>query len=178
MADGTLWAASELVNDSSADTPPIKAFKAYHAQRRTAKRRGIAWEFTLPEWWAWWQRDGNWQRRGREVGQVVMARFGDVGPYSAANVYCATHKQNIDDVPFAVRSAAAVAMWVHMPRTLRANHPLCQSGEAHPRSRPVLTPVGRFGTVREASEHYGIHHGSGTRKARERHAGCIYEDET
>lgn len=42
-----------------------------------------------------------------------------------------------------------------------ANHPMYmkgKTGDAHPRSRAVITPLGRFGSVREAGRAHGIAH--------------------
>lgn len=180
MADGTLRVATEHVNDSSADDPPRKAFVAYHAQRRAAKRRGIAWEFTLEEWWAWWQRDGNWKCRGREKDQIVMARFGDAGAYRPNNVFAATPRQNLSDralVDLLKRAEAAKRHWSARTPEQNASLPIFQKGEAHPRARPVLTPAGRFGNAREAAEYYGIDPSNASKRALRRRCGWIYEDE-
>ena len=55
--------------------PPAEV-DAYQAQRLEAARRGIPFLFTLPEWWACWQRDGRWERRGTGRAALVMARHG------------------------------------------------------------------------------------------------------
>lgn len=71
----------------------------FYYQRAAAKNRGIAWEFTFPEWWGVWERSGKWTRRGRRAsaGDYVMARFGDTGPYNAQNVEIAPALQNAKD---------------------------------------------------------------------------------
>ena len=74
---------------------PEKGLRAYCAHRAGARRRGIEFLFTLPEWWAWWQLDGRWSRRGLGAQSLVMARRGDLGPYCASNVYPATHAENL-----------------------------------------------------------------------------------
>lgn len=75
---------------------PQKARTAFSLQRGGAKQRGISFEFTLEEWWTWWQTDNRWERRGsRGPEQLVMARRGDVGPYSPNNVRCITAAENI-----------------------------------------------------------------------------------
>lgn len=71
--------------------------EAFVVQRRGAHVRGIAWEFTLPSWWRVWQASGKWSERGCGRGQYVMARHGDIGPYSPNNVYIATVEQNALD---------------------------------------------------------------------------------
>lgn len=87
---------------------PIGAFVN---QRNNARQRGIAWEFTLAQWWKMWLDSGKWEERGRGRG-YCMCRFGDEGPYSADNCYIATGVENIHDyydlrdVVGPVRSAA------------------------------------------------------------------------
>ena len=71
-------------------------FRAYIAQRRNARVRGIAWEFTFATWWDVWVTSGKWELRGRWTG-YEMARYGDVGPYSPSNIYICDHGQNIRD---------------------------------------------------------------------------------
>jgi len=81
----------------------------YVQQRNSAKRRGIAWEFTFATWWGVWQESGKWAQRGRGDA-YVMARWGDGdAPYSVDTVYICTHSQNSKDSyivsPHAVRFA-------------------------------------------------------------------------
>lgn len=180
MTDDTLLGTSQYVNITPVVAPPPRAIKAYHEQRGSAKRRRIAWEFTFAEWWAWWQRDGNWERRGKRRGQLVMARFGDAGPYSPTNVFAATPFENWNDREPANYQGTGELIkqkWAARTPEQNAHLPVFQVGERHPRARPVLTPAGRFGTAREAAEHYGIHHGSASKKAAQRHGGWMYEDE-
>jgi hypothetical protein len=66
---------------------PPEAVRAFQAQRTTARRRGIPFLLTFTEWWAWWQIDERWERRGNGLGKLMMARFNDQGPYSPGNVY-------------------------------------------------------------------------------------------
>ena len=55
----------------------------YQKQRERAKARGIEWQFTYEAWVAWWGED--FFTRGRRRDDLVMARIGDVGPYSPTN---------------------------------------------------------------------------------------------
>ena len=66
----------------------------FEHQRQQAKQRGIAWDLTFDEWWAIWQDSGKWELRGPRVGQYVMARRGDAGPYSRSNVFICTSTEN------------------------------------------------------------------------------------
>lgn len=72
-------------------------FRAYIGQRFSARRRGIVWEFTFMVWWQCWQESGVWNRRGIGFNRYCMARHGDSGAYSPANVYICTNQQNISD---------------------------------------------------------------------------------
>ncbi len=71
-----------------------KVIEKYFQQRRGAETRGIAWEFSLRDWWAAWQESGKWSLRGSGRRRYCMGRFGDRGPYSTTNVYICTNRQN------------------------------------------------------------------------------------
>lgn len=60
--------------------------KAYTSQKNQAARRGIGWLFDFEGWCAVWDESGRWDQRGKRIGQYVMARNGDTGPYHASNV--------------------------------------------------------------------------------------------
>lgn len=64
----------------------------FRTQKSQAKRRGIEWNFTFEQWIEWWGED--FDRRGRGPNDLVMARFGDTGPYSPENVRKATVAEN------------------------------------------------------------------------------------
>jgi hypothetical protein len=59
-------------------------------------------------------------------------------------------------------------------------HPMYMKGkvgDAHPRSRAVITPLGRFGSVREAGKAHGIAHPVISRYCKsESHSDYFYED--
>lgn len=71
--------------------------RKYWGQRCGASSRGLEWEFTLATWWEIWQQSGKWELRGRKSGSYVMARHGDVGPYSPSNVEIITFDANARD---------------------------------------------------------------------------------
>lgn len=77
-----------------------EATAKYHAQKSSAKQRGIEWLFTFEVWIKWWEEQlgPNWlELRGCKADQYQMARFNDEGPYTPENVYCATPKhQGVD----------------------------------------------------------------------------------
>ena len=68
---------------------------AYRQQRNNAISREIPWEFTLISWLLKW--DGRLHKRGRCNGNLVMARFGDVGPYSPENTKIVTCNENCSE---------------------------------------------------------------------------------
>lgn len=73
---------------------PVAVRRAYSTQRTSALERGVWWEFDLESWWAIWSASGKWEQRGRGRGKYVMARAGDVGPYSPSNVRICTVQEN------------------------------------------------------------------------------------
>lgn len=131
------------------DETERQARKAFSAQKRTAKQRGIPFLFTFEGWWAWWQTDSRWANRGMGWDKFVMARKGDTGPYSAENVYCATHAQNRADIPPGVMSENVRKGWQTKPKAVA-------KGAQHCKSKPVRTPDGTFVNATEAAAHYGL----------------------
>jgi Zn-finger nucleic acid-binding protein len=67
----------------------------YFQQKRNARGRGIEFSISFDDWWRIWQDSGHWDDRGRLSKQYVMARKGDVGPYSKDNVKIVTHADNV-----------------------------------------------------------------------------------
>jgi hypothetical protein len=135
---------------------PWEGYQALQAQVHSARRRQIPFLFTAEEWWAWWQIDDRWSRRGLKGNGLVMARKGDVGPYASWNVYPCTSSENVGAIDPVKRSLAIRAGWAKV----RAAGGDCwlagKRGDDHPRSRAVITPAGRFGSLALAAEHYGI----------------------
>ena len=66
---------------------------AFLMQRQHAKERGIEFLFEFDEWVEWWGDD--YDKRGCESDQLVMARKGDEGPYHPDNVFKQTSAENI-----------------------------------------------------------------------------------
>lgn len=150
---------------------PRKAYQAFHNQWEGASSRGIKWLFTLTEWWTWWQTYDEthgcvrWERRGRKGTNILMmCRFDDIGPYSPANVYCGTSQDNMRDrVKHFDQSAAAKAWYAANPH----QRPLLgRRGDRHPKSHPVMTEMGRFGSIALASEAAGITRAGGLNRVR------------
>lgn len=140
--------------------------QAFRAHLNNAKRRGIPFLFDFETWWAWWQVDDRWAQRGRTAEALVMARVGDLGPYSPENVYVATQARNHADIPVSVRSSASAKGHVTRP-----HRHLNVRGAGHPKSKAVATPAGVFGSAALAAEHHGIARQTAARWAREQQHG-------
>lgn len=85
---------------SDFDTPEQMRFarRRFIEQRMRARQRRIEWVISFVEWWGIWQKSGLWNVRGREHSEsAVMARRGDVGPYSNGNVYIITLSANFTE---------------------------------------------------------------------------------
>ncbi len=103
-----------------------------------------------------------------------MARPGDIGPYGLDNVVCFTHGQNARD-----RSPEGIAAAAEkISATLKANGGpmLGVRGDWHYRSRAVLTPEGRFGSIELAAEALGISRFVVQHRARKGKPGWSYVD--
>lgn len=61
-----------------------------------AKRRGVEFELTPNQWKAIWFMSGHWRDRGPRMGQFVMCRVGDAGPYAWGNVFIGPAKVNLN----------------------------------------------------------------------------------
>ena len=65
---------------------------AYRNQKSNAKRRGVEFLLTFEEWRDWWGKD--FAGRGSAKGRLVMARYGDKGPYQLGNIKKITCSEN------------------------------------------------------------------------------------
>ena len=66
-------------------------------RKRRVDRNGdpIGWEFTFDTWLDTWVKSGHLEDRGTHIGQYVMARRDDIGPYSPDNVDIILASENI-----------------------------------------------------------------------------------
>jgi hypothetical protein len=155
---------------------PAEAYQAFRSQVQSAKGRGIPFEFSISEWWAWWQTDDRWSKRGVGIGKMVMARSGDKGPYSQTNVYCATHSQNILDKDRAAMGRVIKRGWAKKLAEPGYHHHLAVRGDGHPRSRAVITPMGRFGSGALAADAHGLTRARVCQLLKEPGSGWRYAD--
>lgn len=135
-------------------------YQAFRSQFDSAKRRQIAFQFAIEQWWHWWNAYDpehgcvRWDRRGKGKNALVMARFGDVGPYSPENVYCATHSKNTTDC--IGRDPARMAEQAREWHAHNVCHLKGKRGDRHPKAQAIITSAGRFGSGALAAEYFGI----------------------
>ena len=118
----------------------------YGAQRAGAKKRGIEWHFTFDSWLSWWGTDI--VNRGPYRGQLVMARYGDTGPYHPSNVRKATVEENIREARL-----GKVSPCLGKPNGSKRSDANKQS-ISKANSKPMMTPDGNFKSLTEASKFY------------------------
>jgi hypothetical protein len=86
------------VSDFDSLEQMMLAQKRFIEQRQRASQRGIEWKFDFSGWWRVWKDSGLWESRGRQsASSAVMARRGDIGPYSKENVYIITLSDNFSE---------------------------------------------------------------------------------
>ena len=75
------------------------ARKKYSRHKAQSKYRGIPFLFQFEEWYHWWLQHGvdkNSETFSKQDKlRLCMCRVNDEGPYSADNVYCDTHVENV-----------------------------------------------------------------------------------
>lgn len=94
--------------------------RAYWQHKRSAKTRGIEFLLTPMEWWDIWAP--HYHNRGVKIGQKVMCRHKDEGPYATWNVRIDTTSNNVREaahfygarkIKEAWGDESAGMMWVH-----------------------------------------------------------------
>lgn len=139
-----------------------EGWQEFRGQQRAAARRGIPFLFSFEEWWAWWQVDNRWARRGVRKDCLVMARKGDRGPYSPENVTCKTQHENRQesaellraDPIFRARMSAKMYR-EHADGTRTCWH--LRDRASHPKRKAVEAPDGRtWPSAALAAEELGL----------------------
>ena len=130
---------------------PGYAYRTWLAGYQDAKQAGIPFRFTVHEWFWWWsaalREIGPEARYGLRKGDYRMVRVATEGAYEVGNVMMVA-------VPSPPRISRSDRM-----RQWHAEHVVHLKGKvgaAHPRSRPVQTPRGRFSSLSEAAEAFGV----------------------
>lgn len=145
---------------------PKHVYQTWCGHRNNAYRRGIEFRFTLLRWHLWWMFEltqrGPDAKRGRRKGEFMMCRIGDAGAYETGNVYCGTPADNMNEPACRkTRSEIMIARHKATPCYL-----IGQRGDAHPKSKAVITPSGRFGSIALAAEAAGITRAGGLHRVR------------
>ena len=122
-----------------------REFRAWCEHRDMAERGRVPFGFSLLSWSNWWRHEllmrGGPALLGRNRSRYIMTLIDVRGAYEYGNVQCV--------------EVAPVLLAPGRVKCRRGKH-LRVKGEAHPRSRPVMTPAGRFGSMAEAAAAYGI----------------------
>lgn len=104
---------------------------AYSNHKADAKRRGIPFLFSYQEWLEVWENSGHLHHRGRGRDKFCMARFGDSGPYSKANVKIIKFSENITEGHLGKRKPKIAEsnrnrIWSKETKTKLAMRPQCR----------------------------------------------------
>jgi hypothetical protein len=145
---------------------PEERYQAWRSQWFNSRSRNIPFEFSLKEWCDWWDTElkkiGPKAQRGCGLGQYVMARLGDTGPYAPNNVHCITLQDNTlerstESWQKSTAKATASLIANGTPRGFHWRGVKTRSrGADNVRSKAVITPIGKFVNLREAGEAYGV----------------------
>lgn len=121
----------------------------YRQQVWMAEKRRIEWAFTFVTWKQIWDESGMWAKRGADAGCYVMARFGDIGPYSPENVAIVPVEQNMSEaqIDFTTGRPRLLGQgkgWVFKPKCTKRPYAVECKGKI----------VGYFATPDEATAAY------------------------
>jgi hypothetical protein len=160
------WISNPVLRRAAQDAAtyciPRYVCNAYGDQYLKALESGTSFRFSLLEWRRWWW--GKLERgERRKIGSAVrMALVDPAGAFEDGNVAVAPACRQPADKAAAVARCTATRNANGCPR---GSH-LRVRGEGHPRSRAVVTPDGRFGSVALASEAAGITRQAGHQRVR------------
>jgi len=115
----------------------------YFEHQGNARRRGIVFDLTFPEWWSVWETSGQWANRGRGGDKYVMSRYRDCGAYTKGNVFIQQGRMNLSLTP---ANKAGLPVGVY-------KRPNGRFG-AHKAVRKIRLYLGTFNTVSEAVQAY------------------------
>ena len=128
----------------------------YAAQKCSAKKRNIDWEFDFQSWLDWWGDDIIY--RGRRKDDLCMCRFEDKGPYSPDNVYKATKSQNNKDQAKWITTETRQKMSKSQKGILKtyAHKRKIALGNIGKNNKRIQTPGGIFESRKAAAEFYNV----------------------
>jgi len=128
----------------------------YGNQRKSAKERGIDWQFTFESWILWWGEDI--YLRGPHKGQLVMARYGDVGPYHPDNVRKITCTENAQECWTGRKHSTDTLTKMSQAqkgKIVSAETKQRQS-ENSGKKKAIQTPLGQFDSLVKAAKYHGV----------------------
>ena len=160
VSDATL---RQALHDAGTYCIPRYVCNAYRDQYLAARDRGIAFRFSLPEWRRWWWERLGRAERGRLRSGVRMGLIDPAGAFEAGNVCVVA----MPAIPKLSASEAHKQAWARRKASGDHGHLAGKSGDAHPRSRAVVTAEGvRFGSISEAARAAGVTRATGFERVR------------
>lgn len=137
----------------------------FNDQRGQARARGIAFNLTWEEWINWWGDDVD--KRGNEADSLCMCRYNDTGPYELGNIYKDTRSNNSS---FGMKGRVRTPEHRAALSKAQKGKPAPNKGVPHTEEtkrkigaanamklrKPIMTPDGRFNSLKEAAASYKI----------------------
>ncbi len=73
----------------------IEERQAFLQHRKNARRNGVAWRLSLPEWRAVWRASGKWGQRGQGPSRYGMTRIDLDGSVELGNVQIMSNREAV-----------------------------------------------------------------------------------
>ena len=135
------------------------ALKKFREHKGSVRNRfdvngnAIKFLLTFEQWFEIWQSSGHWNQRGCGRGKYCMSRINDIGNYENGNVYIQTFENNTRERN-KLQGNQHTQETIKKIRTARFKQ-IIPKGKANKKSKPIITPDGKFDSIRIASEYYG-----------------------
>lgn len=129
--------------------------RSWRVQFQRARREHVPFRFDLLSWSVWWRAElhgGPYAWRDVAAGRVCMRLARGAQAYDPGSVVMVFNR--------AVASALSGGVASRRGAHLRVR------GAGHPRSKPVVTPRGVFGSIALAAEAHGVTRQEGARRVR------------
>ena len=145
-----------------------KAKVRFSQQRCMAEKRGIVWKLTYAEWINWWLATGKYHLRGRGKGKYVMCRYNDCGAYELGNIYCDTHKSNLQSAHNGNQYNTG------RKHSDEVNKSKGLPGSSNPSARKVIIHGQTYDCIKDAAKAIGIGYSLCRKRMRMGHIGYEY----
>ena len=112
----------------------------------------IKFLLSFEEWSKIWLESEKWENRGRGRGKYCMSRINDLGHYEVGNVYIQLIEDN-------TRERNRLQGNMHSSETIEKirdarKKQAIPKGKDNKKSKPIITPDGKFDSIRIAGEYY------------------------